>query len=279
MGLSYCLEMRIPFGEAFVTVRMGHAAFQERHCWDAGSHSNADHELHILLGGGCTVEAGRQRIVLGAGEGIWIRKGVFHHPCSVQGAFTRFSINLMPESPALEQALFGALGEFSRFSLTEREQQLCYLVFRELERREAFYEETLRGCLLQLLAGIFRKLCPAVQRQTDPAADTLQQRIASIDQFFALWVHPCGTEEELARQLNLSRRQLGRFLQRYYGMGFREKLRQSRMEYAGSLLRTTDKKIAEICLAVGYREEAAFFKAFRSYYHMTPASYRNGYRR
>ena len=278
MPIPYALEMRIPFGESFVTVRMGHAAFMMPHCWEAGSHSNADHELHILLGGECSVEAGRQRIGLCAGEGIWIRKGVFHHPCSIQGEFTRFAVNLMPESPALEQTLFGALGDFARFTLSAQARQLCQWVLQELEGKAPFYEEALRGCLLQLLAEIFRKLCPA-EPSTPDSHDDIQQRIVTIDQFFALWMHPVGTEEKLAQQLNLSRRQLGRLLQRYYGMSFREKLRQSRMEYAGSLLRTTEKKISEICLAVGYREEAAFFRAFRNYYHMTPGSYRTAARK
>ena len=46
------------------------------------------------------------------------------------------------------------------------------------------------------------------------------------------------------------------------------------MDRAAWLLRTSDKKIDEIAEAIGYASEAAFYQAFRKYFHITPKKYR-----
>lgn len=274
MEQAHILEMTLPFEENRLTVRMGRDAFEVRNSWSAGSHSNTDYEIHIILSGSCTLEVGSRLVELPAAHGILIRRGIFHHPWQISGDFIRFTLNLMPDSPRLEQRLFAALADFAIFPVDQQDAALCCDVFRELEADAPFRATALGAMCTRLLVNVFRYICPAQENEVSDVQDPAQQRIVIIDQFFALWMHPCGTETELAGQLNLSRRQLGRLLQEYYGMSFREKLRQSRMEYAGSLLRTTDWKIQEICQKVGYREEAAFFKIFRGYYQMTPGQYR-----
>ena len=83
--------------------------------------------------------------------------------------------------------------------------------------------------------------------------------------------------EELAGLLRVSKRQMNRCLQEYYGMSFREKLVHTRMECAAWLLRTSERSVEEIVPIVGYGSESGFFKAFRRRYGMTPLEYRARY--
>ena len=108
--------------------------------------------------------------------------------------------------------------------------------------------------------------------KTDPV--DFDRRFDKIDNFFEQELAEEATEEVLAKKLNISCRQLNRVLHEYYGMSFRKKLYTARMNSAGWLLRTTNMTVSEICQTVGYMSETSFFKAFRSYYNMTPIQYR-----
>ena len=107
-----------------------------------------------------------------------------------------------------------------------------------------------------------------------PEALSEIQFIISIDDFFENnFAEPAG-EELLAKELNLSRRQLDRVLRKYYGMGYRQKLIRARMDHAAWLLRTTDWHISRIAAFVGYTSDSAFFQVFRSHFGITPSRYR-----
>ena len=95
-----------------------------------------------------------------------------------------------------------------------------------------------------------------------------------IDNFFERNFPEKNGRAVLAEQLHLSKRQLDRILNAQYGMGFQEKLIQTRMDHAALLLRTTEQTVQDIIGAVGYNSVTAFYKAFRDAFSMTPQQYR-----
>ena len=81
-------------------------------------------------------------------------------------------------------------------------------------------------------------------------------------------------QKHLSEYLHCSQRQLIRKMQALYGVSFRQKLIESRMDLARYLLRSTEASVNEISTKVGYADNAAFFRAFRQHTGKTPAQYR-----
>ena len=102
----------------------------------------------------------------------------------------------------------------------------------------------------------------------------LADMITDIENFFASKMASYGAMQQLADQLHLSKRQLGRLIQELYGMTFREKLLAARMDCAAWLLRTTQNSTGEIARQVGYGSEPTFYTKFKHHHGISPGQYR-----
>lgn len=82
------------------------------------------------------------------------------------------------------------------------------------------------------------------------------------------------TCEAIAEKMFLSRRQLNRFTEKYYGMTLNAMIKSRRLSVAGKLLIDGDMDIEDIALAVGYKSKSAFHSLFKKFYGLTPSQYR-----
>jgi len=269
------LDLTLSFRGEPLQLQMGALSFAERNEWASQRHSNADFELHILLGGSASVEVDGQLYPMAAGNAVLIAPGTLHCSHAPSADIDRFTLRFMPPADsALHRALLAHVGSCLRFDCGDTTLRLCHAIVDEYAARRPFREECLRGLYLQLLAQILRCVqfsLPGSDR--DGSTQTNQERVI-MDRFFFPWPNGYGTEKDLAELLHVSTRQLHRILLQNYGMSFRRKLVQSRMESAGGLLQTTDERIGAIAIRLGYKEVSSFFKAFGSYYGMTPREYR-----
>ena len=80
--------------------------------------------------------------------------------------------------------------------------------------------------------------------------------------------------EELAELSNMSRANFCRVFQQQLGLPPAKFLTKIRLQQAAYLLKSTQKSVLEIALAVGYQTEAHFSKAFKSAYQLSPSQYR-----
>ena len=78
----------------------------------------------------------------------------------------------------------------------------------------------------------------------------------------------------LARAARLSPAHFSRAFKRAFGETPHQYLLTRRLERAASLLRTTDRSVAEICLAVGLVSVGSFTTSFGRVYGVTPTAYR-----
>lgn len=78
------------------------------------------------------------------------------------------------------------------------------------------------------------------------------------------------TLPELSKRLGLSPRQTQRVLRQYYGMNFRDKQINARMEAALMKLKE-GKTVNEISFEVGYADSPSFIRTFKNYYGKTPS--------
>jgi AraC-like DNA-binding protein len=89
----------------------------------------------------------------------------------------------------------------------------------------------------------------------------------------ARYFEPLGVDD-LARAAGLSRAHFSREFRRAFGESPHAYLLTRRLERAAALLRTTDKSVAEICLAVGLRSVGSFTTSFTRTFGCPPAAYR-----
>ena len=263
------LSSRIPY------LAWGGLAPRSRCCWITPRHSNTCYELHIILEGTCNLAFDAQRHDLVPGQAVLIAPNVFHAPSGVSETFCRFSLSF-----SLDQTLSDALQTVDRqgylfFEPGSQVVSLCRDILRELDTDVFLNRELVSALFSQLMILCLRMVHGDKTNEPDAGRPLTQEdEIERIDNFFAIFPQEQQTREELARYLHCSQRQLIRKMQSLYGVSFREKLIASRMDLAKYLLRSTDKSVNEISSAVGYADNAAFFRIFRQHTGVTPANYR-----
>lgn len=80
------------------------------------------------------------------------------------------------------------------------------------------------------------------------------------------------TVDDLAAAAGLSRAHFSRAFRRAFGESPHQYLLTRRLERAAALLRTTDRSVAEVCLAVGLQSLGSFTTSFKRMFGMTPTA-------
>lgn len=104
--------------------------------------------------------------------------------------------------------------------------------------------------------------------------DSRNSRYYRIEIYFAENLSRQITEDDLAAELSLSKRQLSRVLREIYGKSFREKLIENRLHAAARLLSGTDMPIENIARMVGYTSVSGFYMRFKKEFGMSGSEYR-----
>ena len=79
--------------------------------------------------------------------------------------------------------------------------------------------------------------------------------------------------KELAKELNISTRQLARIFKKKYGCSFSEKITRLKMDKATRLLKE-GRNITEVARESGYSSTKGFYSAFYNVYGLTPGEYK-----
>lgn len=82
------------------------------------------------------------------------------------------------------------------------------------------------------------------------------------------------TVDDLAAAAGLSRSHFSREFSRTFGESPRAYLQTRRLERAAAMLRTTDRSVADICMAVGLESVGSFTTTFTRAFGATPTGYR-----
>lgn len=259
-----------------VCLRMNEDLYLMKNSWDCLRHNHSNYELHIVLCGQCTMNIGHRKRILQHHQALIVTPGQYHYPMFLSGDFERFSMSFSLSDGWLLRSAQKKIQTDIIFSVTDEIISLCREIFHESAAANPLRHEMLQILLTKLMICGIRvlRLAENVNREFLPISDS--ERIDMIDAFFETHLADDLGAVDLAAELHMSRRQLNRVLQHNYGMGFREKLLQARMDQAMWLLRSTDKRICDIAGEVGYNSEAAFYQVFRAKMGITPAQYRLG---
>ncbi len=83
--------------------------------------------------------------------------------------------------------------------------------------------------------------------------------------------------DDMAHAAGLSRAHFSREFKKTFGESPRSYLLTRRLERAATLLRNTDRSVAEICLDVGLQGIGSFTSSFKRHFDLTPTAYRDAH--
>lgn len=261
----------IQLGNEHILTRLSTQFEHQRYQWDSFRHCNAEFELHIILEGNCRLEIDEHTLVLDPMQAIIIPPGCYHRPAVTSETIERFSLSFTLAHEVVTKHMN------KPFRIPAELEPICKSVYHEYNLNSAYCNEMIHALLSKFFIILLRHLHVAETFINPKQTPEDTQRIELIDNFFTENFAQKGREETLASKLHLSKRQLARVLQKYYGMGYHQKLISARMDHATWLLRTTTKQIGEIAELVGYTSEAAFYQIFKKQFGITPRQYRSRY--
>jgi len=82
------------------------------------------------------------------------------------------------------------------------------------------------------------------------------------------------SRRDAARAAHVSPSHLSRMIKKHLGRGYTDLLNQMRVDRAAEMLARTDRPLAVIALAAGFKDQSYFTKVFRRYTNLTPRQYR-----
>ena len=164
-------------------------------------------------------------------------------------------------------------------------EQLCQIIQTIAQERNTphfasdAYVETLFTQFYIQLIRMFRdqKEAETPQAATSGGAIVQDTRWVKIENYLLFRYQDNITEEDLAAEMNLSKRQLSRVLQLTYGKSFRQLLIETRMHRAAQLLQEGGHSIEEIAYLTGYTSLSGFYSAFHKYFGVPVGKYRAVY--
>jgi len=247
-------------------------------------HRHPVFELYYVTDGSCSVTSGDSIYTITAGQMILISPAVYHRvdvsATGISGSMVTFEIM----EPVSNRSDKHAVRFFEAF----RQEQIVILnaqdphvrmVMDQLSTLRTDYDgsyirqEKLRTYCTLFLLQLFELLTlqkPEMQVQT---VETVPQEY-EIDEFFSHNFSSNRSNAQLARQLNVSQRQLYRILKKSYGVNYREKLSEIRIEIAKDYLYNTDKSIGQIAEILGYSSGANFSTFVKKATGKTPSQIR-----
>ena len=141
-------------------------------------------------------------------------------------------------------------------------ENLIFSLLYDTPNRRKVSQMTMTLLFLQLL-GHTDKLA------WDSQEETILQVLRYVDEHYV-----DGSLQEAAGQLHCDISSLSREIRRKTGKTYTELVQEKRLNQAAFLLRTTDRKVEDIALAVGYENVSYFHRIFRREYGLSPRQFR-----
>lgn len=190
----------------------------------------------------------------------------------------RFSYGEIKGEGRMYKAFSSAIESVSEpmsLNMPEGLSELLLDLRREMMEKDIAWDLMCQSLLQRLYIEIFRLISKERTSQaTYIPNDSKHSRYYRIEMWFAENFSREVTEESLAREISLSKRQLSRVISDIYGMSFKEKLIDVRLHRAAQLLEQTELNIDKIASAVGYLSFSGFHRAFVKYFDCTPFEYK-----
>lgn len=238
-------------------------------------HNHASFELTAVISGKLALNVDDKVLNIEAGEFIILPPRIYHHNILDGSAFERLGFRFSIAKSDYSSESSRIIEQLKNPVIYKSEEVISYTqaIQHELKNKLRYSDEMIEAMLKCLFISLFRMTAVGSDNKSS-APNSLPSRTKIIDAFFSFRYAEQVTVGDLAKELGLSAPQTNRMLQRYYGQGFREKLRKTRISEACKLILSSGYKFSVIAYKVGYLSESGFFVAFRKETGMTPEEYK-----
>lgn len=163
------------------------------------------------------------------------------------------------DAPVLDQPFFHPNVQFLEAQIRE--------IIQEFQVKKILFREKTSVLFKNLLIDLSRH-----QQLGNIHNDTVRQVIQYIDR------HPTGriSNAQIGSDLNYNPNYLNRLMIQHTGMTLHQYVLQSRLDYAMTLLHTTDRSVNDIALELGFHSLSHFSNYFKKETGTTPMLYRRG---
>lgn len=145
--------------------------------------------------------------------------------------------------------------------------------FYDKEKEGAIYLNSIYYEAIYLLVAYFMIKADDVRMKENFTPDN--SRIFEIQNYVQANYQKQLSLNDLAQKLYLSNAYLSKYIKKHFGLSFLEYVNNIRLFHAVDELVYSEKKITRIALDNGFPTTAAFNKAFKEIYNMTPSAYRS----
>ncbi len=251
-------------------------------------HWHEELELVIVTSGSCTLAAGQEKRVLGAGEGIFVNTSVLHgawaagpeaschsivfHPRLVGGSldsvFYQQYLQPLLDRGNLEYLFLQPEIPWHRMLLNALEQ-----VWQACVEEAPGYEFAVRQGLSAMTFQLYSHLSP---QQPGPSSKALRdaQRIKTMLSFLHTRFAQALTVERIAASAAISPSECLRCFRATIGTTPMQYLHRYRLQQAAQRLRSTRTSIGDIAFGCGFQDLSYFTRSFRREKGCTPSEYR-----
>lgn len=123
----------------------------------------------------------------------------------------------------------------------------------------------------EFISGRVKDIITYIKKTRDYSGKAVTEKIKTyIDENYGNGL----SRDELAAYVKLSPAYVSSIFKQNVGEGIREYITKVRMEKAAELIKTTNMSVEAIGAKVGYDVSRSFFRAFKSYYGVTPSQYK-----
>lgn len=251
--------------------------------YTADSHWHDDIELMLILSGKMLYNVNGEIVTLNEGEGILVNTRQLHHGFSNDKTECDFICILF------HPFILCTVKSFEReFIVPFLKSRIPYVHLipaikwqnKILRNIQAIYDckDTheaplfTQGCLCSLWSHLIANT--DTKPRTKEASDTKLSTLKAMIDFIHRHYSEKLTLEKIARVGNISKRTCGMIFMQYLNKTPMEFLIDYRLRKAIKLLKTTDKTILEISLAVGFSGASYFAETFRKNFGMSPTEYK-----
>lgn len=148
------------------------------------------------------------------------------------------------------------------------------LICSRREGKEVYYRSSdTQECELLhvMMEQVMKIACP--KKAVDYTASS-EDIIHSVHAYLLEHLADRITISDLSKQFLMNPTTLKAVFKRVYGSSLAAHVKQHRMEKAAELLKTTDLRMSQIAVSVGYESQSRFTTAFQETYGMLPSTYR-----
>ena len=244
------------------------------------THFHQNLEIVYVLEGGVEIQIESETYNLDKGDFLLVNANKRHSLRSTKEevliASFRINFSMLVEYMGTNQLLFWCNTTADK---SESYEQLKKVLDRMLNR---FYDKEKEGAIylnsiyyeaIYLLVAYFMIKADDARMKENFTPDN--SRIFEIQNYVQANYQKQLSLNDLAKKLYLSNAYLSKYIKKHFGLSFLEYVNNVRLFHAVDELVYSEKKITRIALDNGFPTTAAFNKAFKEIYNMTPSAYRS----